>query len=284
MKLCKLATVAAEEAGNYIQSQFDTHVIMSNKEGGDTLASQVVTEVDIKAQEIILSHLEASIDQFDLGLLTEESLDNQSRLHKEYFWCIDPMDGTLPYAEGKTGYSVSIALVSKSGDPFIGIVCIPDEKTCYSAIKGMGVKINGQPFLRDTIHGSISVYMDRSFTQESYFKQVIDHLSSYANRINSDLVYHDTFGGVRNAISVMNAGTGCYFKFPKQNRGCGSIWDYAATRLFFEELGLNVSTADGEILSLNNTKSTFMNESGIIYATDKSLVDTIKEIRSEVSQ
>ncbi len=278
--LCDIAKSAATVAGQYIQSQFDQHYVKQSKEGGDSLASQVVTEVDLKAQEIILSHLENSITVHDLGLLTEESEDDQSRTEKDYFWCIDPMDGTLPFTERRSGYSVSIALISRAGDPVIGVVYIPDLAVCYSAIKGGGVLRNGIPFARkegvskDIIH----VYMDRSFQSEPYYEKVKKELEELAEHNSEKIQIHATFGGVRNAIGVMLSGKGCYFKFPKKQKGCGSIWDYAATQLFFEELSLPVSDAKGHRLDLNNLATTFMNQSGILYSTDEGLSAMIRNI------
>ena len=108
-QLCELAKTAALEAGDYIQSQFETNVIKQKKVGGDSIASQIVTEVDLKGQELIVDKLAESIQNYDFGLLTEEAVDDQSRLNKDYFWCIDPLDGTLPFTEKRTGYAVSIA-------------------------------------------------------------------------------------------------------------------------------------------------------------------------------
>ncbi|MFT6856528.1 MAG: 3'-phosphoadenosine 5'-phosphosulfate (PAPS) 3'-phosphatase [Cyclobacteriaceae bacterium] len=283
--LCDTAIIAATQAGRYIQSQFDQHYITQSKEGGDSLASQVVTEVDIKAQKIILAHLEKSIIAYDLGLLTEELEDDHSRAVKDFFWCIDPMDGTLPFTERRTGYAVSIALISKAGDPEIGVVYIPDLAVCYSAIKGEGLAINNKPFLRDENRAvdSLHMYMDRSFTTEPYFELVKNQLKELAERQKVTVQFHENFGGVRNAIGVMISGKGCYFKFPKKKKGCGSIWDYAATRLFFEELSLPVSNAKGDSLHLNNLPTTFMNDVGILYATEEKLSAFIKELGRKIA-
>jgi 3'-phosphoadenosine 5'-phosphosulfate (PAPS) 3'-phosphatase len=271
--LCEVAKEAAIDAGRYIQSQFDQHYVKQSKVGGDSLASQVVTEVDFKAQEIILDHLNKSIDEYDLGLLTEESVDDQSRAVKDYFWCIDPMDGTLPFTERRTGYAVSIALISKSGDPVVAAVYIPDLEVCYSSIRDQGVELNNKPYTRDVNPQGevIDVYWDSSFKSEPIYEQVVDNLNHFADCIDKRITYHFDFGGVRNAIGVMCSDVSCYFKFPKKKNGCGSIWDYAATRLFFQELSLKVSDAKGGTMNLNNLKSTFMNEGGILFSTDQEL-------------
>ncbi len=277
-KLCEAAQEAAVAAGQYIQSQFDQEYKKEHKTGGDSLASQVITAVDLKAQEIILERLKASIKTHDLGLLTEELADDHSRGEKAYFWCIDPMDGTLPFTERRSGYAVSIALISQSGDPVVGVVCIPDLEAIYTAVKGNGVYLNGEPFVQEQSDDpTIYFYMDRSFLSEPY----VDSIKQAFETRYPQVQYHSAFGGVRNAIGVMSSGRGCYFKFPKEKKGCGSIWDYAATRLFMEELGLHVSTADGNPLHLNRPSTTFMNETGILYATDEELAGFIMGLKDK---
>lgn len=284
--LRKVAVDAAIKAGQYIQSQFDKNYSKDSKEGGDSLASQVVTEVDFNAQEIILRHLKNSILTYDFGLLTEEAEDDHSRVLKDFFWCIDPMDGTLPFTEHRTGYAVSIALVSKAGDPVVAAVYIPDLEDCYSSTKGKGVIHNNEPFIfeRDPAEKTMHIYMDQSFKAEPNYQKIIEHFESQLELLNvNQLKINSSFGGVRNAIGVMASGRGCYFKFPKKRKGCGSIWDYAATRLFFEELSLHVSDAKGNRLHLNNQTTTFMNEGGILYSTDKQLTEFIIALGRKVT-
>lgn len=283
-ELCREARQAALAAGRYIQSQFDKTYIQQRKVGGDSLASQVVTEVDFRAQEIILDGLQSSFKAHDFGLLTEELTDDHSRFEKDYFWCIDPMDGTLPYTEQRTGYAVSIALISKEGNPVVGVVYVPDLNICYSAIKGSGLWVNDELVNNRNESGSeVTVYMDQSFKSEPYFDLVMDKIGAWAMDQSVVVRYHATYGGVRNAIGVLSADRGCYFKFPKLSKGCGSIWDYAATRLFFEELSLPVSNAKGGNLHLNNPNSTFMNADGILYATDTQLQELIFDIGKYVT-
>lgn len=277
LKLSKSAIEAAKAAGDYIQSQFNRHYEIKEKASGTSLASKVVTAVDFKAQEIILDRLKPTFQQYDLGLLTEESVDDQSRLEKPYFWCIDPLDGTLPFTQGETGYAVSIALITQAGNPIIGIVYIPDEDKCYSAIQGLGVKLNDQAFERvqKADDNLLHVYMDSSLKKETYFKTLQTGLDVWSTNQRMVPNYHFGYGGVRNALAVINSINGCYFKLPKPQDGGGSIWDFAATRLFFDELNLHVSSHSGEILHLNNAATTFMNDAGVIYATDKKLVSFI---------
>lgn len=280
-KLCLQAIEASIAAGKWIQSQVDAAYHRRKKEGGHSLASQVVTEVDYKAQAIILKHLASSVNQHDLGLLTEEAADDQSRLEKDYFWCIDPLDGTLPFTEQRPGYAVSIALISKSGDPVIGVVYVPDEDLCYSAIKGQGLYLNGESFLpKPSADISLHVYMDRSMQGESYFNDLGIYLKQWADSQNyGEVVYHFGYGAVRNALSVFAHRHSSYLKFPKAKKGGGSIWDFAATRLIFEELNLPVSNYRGDKLHLNSRETTFMHLQGVVYASKRELANHLKRFK-----
>ena len=104
--LSKQAVLAAKEAGKLISLSLNNELDISQKETGSTLASQVVTEVDCKSQNLILEILRPSCDEFSIAVLAEEEEDNKSRLEHDYFWCIDPLDGTLPFIEGKPGLSL----------------------------------------------------------------------------------------------------------------------------------------------------------------------------------
>ncbi|HAP65052.1 MAG TPA: inositol monophosphatase [Cytophagales bacterium] len=279
--LCKTAEQAAQASGKYIQSQVNASYTQGRKSVGSSLAAQVVTAVDLRAQEIILEHLATSIDTYELGLLTEEAEDNQSRLTQAYFWCIDPMDGTLAFTEQRPGYAVSIALISQAGDPVVGVAYIPDEEVLYSAVKGHGVQRNGQPFVRPEAQEatSLQVYDYRAIPQ---YAAARTGLETWASRNGvPQLEYRTGYGAVRNALAVMNAPLACYFKYPKPRQGGGNHWDYAATRIMFEELGLWVSNAQGQRLHLNHPKTTYMNIVGVLYATDEDLAKEVVRLGSE---
>ena len=141
-ELSKLAIEAALDAGELIQSYTGKDLKQQFKAGASSKASEVFTEVDLKAEKIIIEKLAPSLNTYDLALLAEESTDDGLRHHKQAFWCIDPLDGTLPFTEGVHGYSVSIALVAKDGTPHIGVVFDPSTNTLYHAIKGHGAYKN----------------------------------------------------------------------------------------------------------------------------------------------
>ena len=277
--LTRKAVRASLEAGELIRSYQDQDVEVLHKEGGDTYASQVVTEVDQKAQEAILRILEPTCREFDLALLTEESEDDGSRFEKEYFWCIDPLDGTLPFTRKEPGYSVSIALVSRQGLPQIGVVYDPVHDVLWQATKGQGLLRNGIAWKMQPRGKELVFTYDRSFESHPERARVLTELENYAESIGLKGVTASQFGGaVINACHSLESAPGCHFKFAKPQEGGGSIWDYAATACLYEEGGAVISDVHGDPLDLNRHDSTFMNHRGAVYATDQALAVKIRDI------
>ena len=278
-KLTEIAVYAAKKAGGVITDFSKKEIEVEHKEGGHTYASQVVTEVDRKAQDAILETLSPSCDEHDFALLTEESEDDHSRFEKEYFWCIDPLDGTLPFTRKEPGYSVSIALVARDGSPKIGVVYDPVHDILWEATKGYGVKRNGIPWKMQSKGNELVFTYDRSFEDHPERLRVLRELENYAGSVGLQGVVATQFGGaVINACHSLESAPGCHFKFSKPQEGGGSIWDYAATACLYEEAGAEVSDVHGNPLDLNRKDSTFMNHGGAVYATDQALAIKIREI------
>ena len=277
--LAQTAVAAARSAGRIISQSSNQEIEVEHKDGGHSYASQVVTEVDRKAQDAILEILKPACDEYDFALLTEESEDDHSRFQKDYFWCIDPLDGTLPFTKKEPGYSVSIALVSKCGKPQIGVVYDPVHDVLWEAAIGRGVKKNDQPWMMNSNSEVLTFTYDRSFEKHPERQRVLDELNSYAQAIGLTKVHATQYGGaVINACHALESAPGCHFKFAKPEEGGGSIWDYAATACLFEQAGASVSDVYGDALDLNRSDSTFMNHRGAVYATDASLASKIRAI------
>lgn len=277
--LCKIAIDAAKQAGKFISENANKNIAVQNKTGADSLASQVVTEIDIKAQEIILKALEKSISDYDLALLTEESVDDKSRFEKDYFWCIDPMDGTLAFTEKTPGYAVSIGLVSKSGESLIGVVFDPSTEILYHAIKGQGAFRNEKPWqpnlsLRN--QSSFTLQMDRTFLKHKLYKPFIEELKAILKEFEiAELKIQKQAGAVLNACWILDEAPGCYFKLPKAQAGGGSIWDFAATSCIVKETGAFITDLNGSPIQLNRPETTFMNKNGVLFASHLEIQEKI---------
>jgi len=270
--LSHCAISAAFQAGQIISNYSARSVTVKKKQSGDTLASQVVTEVDHLSQDCILQTLLPTCDMFDLALLSEEIPDNRERLKKDFYWCIDPLDGTLPFIQSTPGYSVSIALVAHNGTSVIGVIYDPVEKTLYHAVKGCGAFRNGKSltpgFASISSDQTLTWIADQSFEQHPLFSTVMTELENIAKQIGcTGLTTVLQGGAAMNACWVLEKQPACYFKLPKPEPGGGSLWDFAATACIFQEAGALVSDINGNALELNRHDSTFMNHQGALYSS-----------------
>lgn len=286
--LTELAITAARKAGAIINAHRDRDVEVNHKEAMGSLASQVVTEVDHKAQAAILKVLLPSCEKYDLALLTEESPDDGSRLEKQAFWCIDPMDGTLAFLRNVPGFAVSIGLVAKDATPLIGVVYDPVQDILYQGIKGQGASKNGEPI---PVAGPLNLdkplilRADLSFASHPWLDMTLEWLNQTAEDLGlpcAELVYH--IGSVTNACHVLEASNHVYFKYPRLGNNGGSLWDYAATACLYQETGLIASDIEGRPMDLNRPDSTYMNHRGMIYANNTDLAQRIMAFHRQINQ
>ena len=130
--LLELAKRAALQAGKAILEVYtsgDFGVEMKSDKSPLTLA-------DKAAHSIIVSQLEDT----GLPILSEEgsSVSYANRKSWEYFWLIDPLDGTKEFIKRTGEFTVNIALMS-SNIPVAGVVYAPYINILYYGSKETGV-------------------------------------------------------------------------------------------------------------------------------------------------
>ena len=105
-------------------------------------ASSPVSEADIAVNDLVERRLRAATP--DYGWLSEESVDDDSRLGKELVWIVDPIDGTRAYLAGREDWCVSVALVA-GATPVLAAVFAPATDEFFFAIRGQGTTRNERP-------------------------------------------------------------------------------------------------------------------------------------------
>ncbi len=96
-----------------------------------------LTLADLKANEIICKSLEKLYPQ--IPIMSEENAQTpyEERKNWEYYFCIDPIDGTKEFIKKNGEFTVNIALIYK-GTPVLGVVLAPALGKLYFAKKGEG--------------------------------------------------------------------------------------------------------------------------------------------------
>jgi myo-inositol-1(or 4)-monophosphatase len=100
----------------------------------------VVTEVDHLSEEAILETIRQAFPED--AYLAEES--GVSGPQARRLWVIDPLDGTVNYANGLPFFAVSIGLVI-DGEPRLGVVMDPLRNELFHAVAGGGAFLDGVP-------------------------------------------------------------------------------------------------------------------------------------------
>src|SRR5579864_9515720 len=106
------------------------------------------------------------------GWLSEESVDDYTRLEKSRVWVVDPLDGTREFVAGIPEFCVSIAMVEDSR-PIAGGICNPATNEIFLGSLESGITYNGkpaQPSQRTTLDGA-TVLASRSETKRGEWKQ-----------------------------------------------------------------------------------------------------------------
>jgi myo-inositol-1(or 4)-monophosphatase len=104
------------------------------KDGGDP-----VTEADVLLDRI----LKDILLQDGEGWLSEETIDDFSRLDKKRVWIVDPLDGTREFIRGIPEWCISIAYVVNSRPEAAGI-CSPTAGQTFLGTRNTGVTLNGK--------------------------------------------------------------------------------------------------------------------------------------------
>jgi len=99
-----------------------------------------VTEADRTANVVLHKILQRNGE----GWLSEESVDDPSRLDRERVWVVDPLDGTREFVEGIPEWCISIGLVER-GQAVAGGIFNPITNEKIIGSIGGGVTYNGEP-------------------------------------------------------------------------------------------------------------------------------------------
>jgi myo-inositol-1(or 4)-monophosphatase len=226
------ATDLARKAGEIIQAGYGRIEQIDRKSRRD-----VVTDVDFRSEELVISEIRRRFPGD--AILAEESGSHAGRavagradVQAERTWVIDPLDGTVNYANGIPFYCVSIGLVA-DGQPVVGVVLDPARGDCYQAAADGPARLNG-----DTVEASIK----ESLGDYVVSMAIIGRGGIWRERrIARSIRITRRMGSSAVALAYVASGR---FDALVQNGGL-SLWDVAAAGLIAERSGAVVSDLVG---------------------------------------
>lgn len=157
---------AACAAGKAILEVYDSAFSVELKDDRSPL-----TAADKKSHEIIVRHLNK------IPVLSEEGKDVPFEVRKnwEYFWLVDPLDGTKEFIKKNGEFTVNIALVRRDS-PVMGVILVPVRGLLYFAAKGLGsFRLDLSGWDEDF---ALSLNHQESADEEDWVKRAISHSTS----------------------------------------------------------------------------------------------------------
>ncbi|XIA66616.1 3'(2'),5'-bisphosphate nucleotidase CysQ [Bradyrhizobium sp. TZ2] len=223
-----LLTGTVREAGALALSMFRTE--LKNWTKG---ASSPVSEADIAVNDLIERRLRSATP--DYGWLSEESVDDDSRLGKSLAWIVDPIDGTRGYLAGREDWCVSVALVA-GATPVLAAVFAPATDEFFFAMRGQGTTRNGSP-----VYATSGSELD--FSRMAGPKPLVQRLSLSAG----DITLHPRIGSLALRLCRVADGSLDAAFAGGQSRD----WDLAAANLIVQEANGRMTALSGDAIEYN---------------------------------
>jgi len=128
----------AKEAGTAIMQVYKKDFEVEYKQDNSPL-----TLADKKANDIIGDGLNQLSVNFPILSEEGKEVSYEDRNHWDYFWLVDPLDGTKEFVKKNDEFTVNIALIHKDM-PVLGVVYAPALDVCYWAKQDEGAFKDGQ--------------------------------------------------------------------------------------------------------------------------------------------
>jgi myo-inositol-1(or 4)-monophosphatase len=221
------------EAGRLALSLFRTE--LKNWTKG---ASSPVSEADIRVNDLLEERLRAATP--DYGWLSEESVDDDTRLGKARVWIVDPIDGTRGYLAGREDWCVSVALVEDTS-PLLAAVFAPATDEFFFAARGEGAARNDVP-----VRATPGTELD--FSRIAGPKPLVERLNLSAGEIT----LYPRIGSLALRLCRVAQGSLDAAFAGGQSRD----WDLAAANLIVQEANGNMTALSGEEILYNRREVT----------------------------
>lgn len=233
-ELLNTATEAALLAGQMLRRGFGTSFAISSKSGRHNL----VTDYDKAAEEAILSLIKKSFPSH--GFLAEES-GASSGAASDVLWIVDPLDGTVNFANTIPVFSVSIA-AAIAGEVVCGVVYQPMTEELFTAEKGKGAHLNGSPL---AVRGTAD--LDDAFLATGFpyntSEDPLHCIETFAKLARKGLPIR-RLGSAAIDLSYVAAG-----RFDGFWEAALQPWDFAAGMLLVQEAGGRVTDYSNQTLN-----------------------------------
>jgi 3'(2'), 5'-bisphosphate nucleotidase len=231
--ILQTARKIAYETGDIIMSYYQKDIIFQNKTDESPL-----TQADLAANQWIENSLRNKFPT--IPILSEESTSTFTLpIVGDYYWLVDPLDGTKEFIKKNGEFTVNIALIKKD-KPIIGVVYAPALKTMYYAATGAGafksISETDQISIKTNTTASkpIKVACSRSHADH--------HLDEWLQNLDDYQLIH-----MGSSLKICLVADGQADIYPRT--GPTSLWDTAAAECVLVEAGGMIKDFKGNPLN-----------------------------------
>ena len=235
-----IAVDAARRAGRLQMERYERLERIVHKSEHD-----VVTEVDTLSEQLIINAIRDTFPRDSIlaeesghvdALVPADSEDGEPAAPvdpvDQRVWIIDPLDGTVNYANGIPVFCVSVGL-SIGGRPMIGVVYDPTRDEMFTAQAGMGARLDGMP-IRHPVKDKLSdCVISLSLPRRGWAQR--ERNVRRATRVSRNM------GSA--ALAIAYLANGRFDAFVQA--GGLSLWDICAAGLIAIEGGARLTSLDG---------------------------------------
>jgi len=236
----------AKDAGDAILEVYNKDFEVEHKADNSPL-----TEADQKSNDIIIEGLKSAYP--DIPLISEESkeIPYDERKGWEYFWLIDPLDGTKEFVKKNGEFTVNIALI-QGNHPVLGVVYVPVQEVTYYGSEGNGsykIEANGETSqIQNTYH-----YSD---------KQRISIVASRSHLSDAVIEFVEQQKELGKQVELLSAGSSLKLCLVAEGKadvyprlGPTMEWDTAAAHAVVNEAGRNVLQYESNLPLIYNKEN-----------------------------
>ncbi|MEP7378977.1 MAG: inositol monophosphatase family protein [Chloroflexota bacterium] len=229
-----MAVDAARKAGRLQMERYEKLERIVHKSEHD-----VVTEVDHLSEDLIIGAIR---DAFPADSFLAEESGHHAAGNSEAgesadksvgrVWVIDPLDGTINYANGIPFFCTAIGL-SVDGQAMVGVVYDPVRDELFSAIAGGGATLDGEPVTLPVKERLVDCVASLSLPRRGWVKRDMG--------VRRSIRVSRSMGSAALALTYLANGR---FDLFIQSGGM-SAWDICAAGLIAAEGGARLTTLDG---------------------------------------
>jgi myo-inositol-1(or 4)-monophosphatase len=227
----QFAAGVATSAGQLLMERYERVERVDYKSARD-----IVTEVDHLSEELVIGAIRARFPED--GILGEESgahptaTGDAPTAGRGRVWIIDPIDGTINYANGIPFFCVSIGLAI-DGRPAAGVVLDPTRDELFAATADGPATLNGRPIVASDKDKLTDFVVQMALAGKAVFTR--------ARTVRKAIRISRSMGS--SSLGLAYVANGRFDAFVQQ--AGMSNWDIAAAGLIAERAGAIVTDMTG---------------------------------------